>query len=89
MGIILAGLEWSEQHDELQSLVDCAKAHSLQIIIYTGLNDEKFHRRVPKDKLVGCYVKYGNYDERYASNNYCSFGVKLASTNQYIAKFMQ
>ncbi len=87
-GIILAGLEWSEQANELQSLVYQAKQHDLEVIVYTGLNEEEFHTRVPREILKGCYVKYGKYDCTKVSTEHTSFKVRLASTNQYV-KFMQ
>ena len=87
-GIILAGLEWSEQPDDAITLIDCALRENLQVILYTGLTEQELFSRIPKEYLVGIYVKFGAYDEKKLSNTYYSEGVKLASTNQYI-KFMQ
>lgn len=87
-GIILAGLEWSEQPDDAIALIDCALHENLQVILYTGLTEQELFSRIPKEYLVGIYIKFGAYDEKKLSNTYYSEGVKLASTNQYI-KFMQ
>lgn len=83
-GIILGGLEWSEQPDDMIALVSCAAAAGLKVMVYTGLAEEEFYRRVPSHYLHNCYIKFGKYDEKHLSDNHTSFGVKLASTNQYI-----
>lgn len=87
-GIILAGLEWSEQPDDTIALISCATEAGLKVILYTGLTEYELYRRIPRKFLVGSYVKFGAYDETKAANNYKSLGVRLASTNQYI-KFVQ
>ena len=83
-GIILGGLEWSEQPDDAIALINCATAAGLEVMIYTGLTEELFYSRIPVEYLHKCYVKFGKYDNKRLSDNYKSFGVKLASTNQYI-----
>lgn len=83
-GIILGGLEWSEQPDDMIALVSCAAAAGLKVMVYTGLTEEEFYRRVPSHYLHNCYIKFGKYDEKCLSDNHTSFVVKLASTNQYI-----
>lgn len=83
-GIILGGLEWSEQPDDAISLISCATAAGLKVILYTGLDEEDLYRRIPERYLVGCYVKFGRYDRNLRSEIYTSEGVRLASTNQYI-----
>lgn len=83
-GIILGGLEWSEQPDDTIALISCAAAAGLEVMIYTGLTEEEFYRRIPRHYLHNCYIKFGKYDEKCLSDTYTSFGVKLASTNQYI-----
>lgn len=86
-GIILGGLEWSEQPDDMIALISCAAAAQLKVMIYTGLTEKEFYRRIPSHYLHNCYIKFGKYDEKHLSDNYTSFGVKLASTNQYIVHF--
>lgn len=87
-GIILAGLEWSEQPDDVISLVSCAFSESLKVILYTGLYEAELFERIPSKYLIGCYVKFGPYDRNKLSKTHISEGVHLASTNQYI-KLMQ
>lgn len=83
-GIILGGLEWSQQPHEAIELIRCATAHDLQVILYTGLTERELYKRIPKEHLVGCLVKFGKYDPSCLSDTYKSYGVHLASTNQYI-----
>lgn len=83
-GIILAGLEWSEQPEDVIELVKCAKKNHLEVMIYTGLSERGFTDRLWDSTLSGCYVKFGMYDPSCLSDDYYSLGVKLASTNQYV-----
>lgn len=83
-GIILGGLEWSEQPEEAIMLIRRALSSNLQVMLYTGLTESDLCSRIPFNELVGCYVKFGKYESKLASNAYTSYGVKLASTNQYI-----
>jgi len=83
-GIILGGLEWSQQPREAIELIRCATASGLQVILYTGLAEKELYNRIPKEHLVGTLVKFGRYDPTCLSATYKSFGVCLASTNQYI-----
>jgi AhpD family alkylhydroperoxidase len=83
-GIILGGLEWSQQPREAIELIRCAAASGLQVILYTGLTERELYDRIPKEHLVGCLVKFGKYDSTLASDTYKSYNVHLASTNQYI-----
>ena len=83
-GIILGGLEWSEQPEEAIARIQWARLSSLRIMLYTGLTEEELFSRIPKSALQDCHVKFGRYDEARRSSNYYSFGIRLASTNQYI-----
>lgn len=85
-GVILAGLEWSEQPEELVELVKAAMAAKLEIIIYTGLKLDEFLKRVPGlFKLDGSiYIKHGAYIPEQASFDNITHRVKLASSNQRI-----
>lgn len=85
-GIILAGLEWSLQPEELRLLVNEALNNDLRVIIYTGMDREQFDRIFVDFKNLPIYVKYGRYDERYKIDDYYCLGVKLATSNQYIIK---
>ena len=83
-GIILGGLEWSEQPDDAVALISCATANNLQVMLYSGLDEDTLYSRIPAEYLHGCYIKVGKYDAAKHSDTYSSNGVKLASTNQYI-----
>jgi len=83
-GIILGGLEWSEQPDEAIALISCAIAANLHVILYSGLDEKALYDRIPVRCLHGCFIKVGKYDCTKLSSDYKSHGVKLASTNQYI-----
>lgn len=87
-GIILAGLEWSLQSNQMMALTRAALAHGLSVMIYTGYNQKEFIRRVPEVlTLKGqVYIKYGAYDERKLVNDNIQYGVKLASSNQCLEK---
>lgn len=87
-GIILGGLEWSEQPEEAIELIRCATANGLAVMLYTGLTEEGLYHRIPREYLVGCLVKFGAYDNTCLSDNYSSLGVKLASTNQYVKRIV-
>lgn len=85
-GLILAGLEWSEQPEELVELVAEALKSKLEVIVYTGLDLEVFLKRVPAllDLEGDIYIKHGAYIPEQASCDYANHKVKLASSNQRI-----
>jgi len=86
-GIILAGLEWSLQPDELRLLVIEALQNNLQVIVYTGLTEEIFSTKFPDLIKLPIYIKFGRYMEENKVDDYHSNNVKLATSNQYIKKF--
>ncbi len=88
-GVIFAGLEWSNQPKELEALIKEAKRNALKIIVYTGLEECEFLKLIDVEVLKNCYVKYGSYNNSKLSDNYKSYNVKLASTNQYIKYYME
>lgn len=85
-GIILAGLEWSNQPDELVSLVEEAVKRKLKVMIYTGYTAEIFFMKVPKLKGMSgdIFIKHGAYIEKLASEDHYMYGIKLATLNQRI-----
>lgn len=85
-GIILGGLEWSEQPFELIHLVREAVNRHLKVMIYTGLTYELFSQKIPIAKLMnlGIYLKYGAFDETLKVTHYKQYDVVLASSNQRI-----
>lgn len=85
-GIILAGLEWSNQPQEAQSLIECALKNDLQVILYTGMDIDVFQKKYPELMIKGIYLKYGKYDNTKKTINHIEYGVTLASSNQHIIK---
>lgn len=84
-GLILGGFEWTQQPDEMMELIDLAIENSLQVILYTHHTEEELKSILPKlYNRKGVYVKYGEYRIDLSSKTYTSYGVPLASTNQYI-----
>lgn len=86
-GIILGGLEWSEQPEDAIALIQCAKAEGLQVMLYTGLDKPALLSRIPEEHLKGCYVKFGKYEDHLQIYPNVCYGVRLASSNQYIEYF--
>lgn len=84
-GIILGGFEWTEQPDEMFDLIDTALKNDLKVILYTNHTEDEMHHLFSRlyDRK-GVYVKYGEYRRDLSSKTYTSYGVPLASTNQYI-----
>lgn len=85
-GVILGGLEWSEQPRELVQLVESALKNKLKVMIYTGHSLNVFFSRVPELlKIEGAfYIKHGRYDATQSVESYVVYGVQLASRNQGI-----
>lgn len=86
-GIILGGLEWTLQPNEMKELVKCAVENNLQVMIYTGLEEKEFISRFPDIVRYPVYVKYGQYREEMKTENNIQYDVQLASANQYIVKY--
>ena len=85
-GIILAGLEWSNQPEEALALIKCALRNNLDVILYTGMNIDEFKIKYPKLIVNGIYIKYGRFDLTQKTINHIEYGVTLASANQHIIK---
>lgn len=86
-GIILSGLEWTEQPGDLTELALAALDVGLEVMVYTHQTERAFFKLVPE--LIGkrMYVKFGAYNESMKSENHYSHGIKLATANQYIRYF--
>lgn len=85
-GIILAGLEWSLQPNELRELVNSAINKELKVIIYSGLNEEEFKLKFPDLYSLNknIYFKFGKYEENLKVDNNIHYDVKLSTSNQKI-----
>jgi len=87
-GIILSGLEWSLQIEEAYELITVAQQNNLQVILYTGLNEEEFKSKCKKlHSIKNIYIKFGNYDS-LSNTGVKYFNTYLASENQII-KFIK
>ena len=87
-GVIFGGLEWSLQPEDLYKLTKESIDSELNVMIYTGLYEYDFFKKVPKmKKLSGFYIKFGTFKENLMVEDNIQYGVKLASSNQYIKKF--
>lgn len=87
-GIILGGMEWSEQLPEMFELVELAAEKGLKIMIYTGKSLEEYqpviHHLQRFELGVDVYVKTDPYVAN--SKPHKMFEVLLASKNQQITK---
>lgn len=83
-GLILAGLEWTESPESMIKIVESALKNHLKVMIYTHLTEDEFKEKFPDLWGLNIWVKFGEYDECKKVEDYYSFGVKLATYNQYI-----
>ena len=86
-GIVLGGYEWTEQYEELLSLIEGARSVNLDVILYTHYTIEDISTKYSELlQYKGIYIKCGEYDNTKLSADHTSYGVLLASTNQIIYK---
>lgn len=85
-GIILGGLEWTLQKDELLALAIVAKENRLKTMLYTGytINAKRLVELTDEYRDYFDYVKCGRYREEKKTANHIEHGVILASKNQHI-----
>lgn len=85
-GIILGGLEWLDgQSDEAIYLIRGALSRGMQAMLYTRQSEEYLREHHPElFDCKGLYIKLGPYVEPLRTYTYTSYGVPLASSNQYI-----
>lgn len=86
-GIILAGLEWTYDPDGLRALVYTALEQNLKIMIYTYMTENEFRQQFDDIYQLPVWIKFGEYQEELKTYDNVCFGVRLASSNQYI-KFL-
>ena len=85
-GIILGGLEWFNQIDDMKVLMETAANSGLKIMVYTGfpvIEDESIFKECAKK--VDTYLKIGPYVEKLPQIE--MYGIVLASNNQKIIKY--
>ncbi|MDD3915358.1 MAG: 4Fe-4S cluster-binding domain-containing protein [Bacteroidales bacterium] len=85
-GIILSGLEWTATYEAMYALIEEAIARELKVMVYTGLSEKQFASRFWEVLELPIMVKYGKYDESQIKERE-SYGVKLATANQYIKDY--
>lgn len=86
-GIILGGLEWTLQPKETKQLIKLARKNNLEVILYTGLNEDVFISKFLEIyEIPNIYIKFGRYDENLKCDDHKQYGVALASSNQKIIK---
>lgn len=83
-GIILGGLEWTEQPRELVALTLEALRVDLKVCIYTHLSQEQFRTMFPALAMKDILLKCGDYREGLSGYTLDNIGVTLASSNQYM-----
>lgn len=83
-GIILGGLEWSLQPEEMKELLSLAKSYNLQTMVYTGLDYKEFTNQFKDIIQLIDYLKCGRYIPSLRTHNNWQYGVKLATSNQKI-----
>lgn len=86
-GIILSGLEWSEQPEDLMTLVTHALQMNMKVMVYTHHKEANFFRLLPQLSEMPVFIKFGAYIPELTSETHYSHGVKLATSNQYIKYF--
>ena len=85
-GIILAGLEWTLQPEEMYELITLALKEKLEVILYTGRELKELQIKFPLLLTLSIYIKYGRYNDKLKTTSNEVFGVNLASSNQNIIK---
>jgi hypothetical protein len=83
-GIIMSGLEWTESPESMIKLIDEALKNSLEVIVYTHNEEDVFLSKFPNLRKKEIYIKYGQYEEHMKAAENIHYGVRLATSNQYI-----
>ena len=81
-GLILGGLEWSEQYDEALELCKVARFNGMETMIYTGHTEAVISEVYDRYFEVADYIKCGGYDN--SGSTVTVEGVLLASSNQKV-----
>lgn len=68
----------------MHELIHTALDSDLQVMLYTGMTEDWFKLVFSDIYLKPIYIKFGQYNKKLHTDNYYSYGVKLASSNQYI-----
>ena len=84
--LVLGGLEWTEQIFDLYRVLYVCEMCGANVILYTHYTEDELKEKFPKLLEYPIYIKYGAYIEELKSSTHFSYGIPLASTNQYIKK---
>lgn len=83
-GIILGGLEWTEQPLEMLALIQAAHIMGIETMVYTHLTLKEFLTQFPELKGRKIYVKCGDFRKDARGYMDEKHDVYLASGNQKI-----
>ncbi|WP_195618650.1 4Fe-4S cluster-binding domain-containing protein [Clostridium paraputrificum] len=83
-GIILGGLEWTYQPNDMIELINESEKVNLKIMIFTHMYKDEFLSKFPQLANRNIIVKFGGYEEQNKIDDYYSNGTKLATSNQYV-----
>ncbi|MFW6029680.1 MAG: 4Fe-4S cluster-binding domain-containing protein [Halanaerobiales bacterium] len=86
-GIILSGLEWTEQPEQMLFLIEGALERDMEVMLYTHMKEEEFFKAFPRLKGCAIWIKFGDFDEDKKTNDNIHCNIKLSTENQYI-KFL-
>jgi hypothetical protein len=88
--LVLGGLEWTEQIEDVYKLLKYNKKNNnkLKIILYTHHTEKELHNNYTDLFRYKLLIKCGKYYPYLQNKDYCSYGIHLASTNQYIFSTM-
>lgn len=85
-GIILSGLEWTLQPEEMKELITLSLKNKLKVILYTGNDEITFKNKFKDIYELPIYIKFGQYKKELTTEKNEQYFVKLATLNQYIRK---
>lgn len=83
-GIVLGGLEWTEQADEMFELISAAQAAGLEVMLYTHMSVRDYAARF--GRCSGIYIKHGEYVS--GDQPHEEFGIRLAGDGQHIIYYI-
>jgi len=79
-GIVMGGLEWTEQPEEMMCLISEAKKAGLKVMLYTHWDKDDFIDMFGEPS--GMYIKHGEFVAGDIPHK--QYGVQLANRGQYI-----
>lgn len=86
-GIILSGLEWTEQPDEMIALIYEALNRQLSVMLYTHMTRQEFEDTFPNLIKMPLWCKFGSYEDGSRTLRHKQYGIELASPAQEIVPY--